>query len=79
MFTKVNKCEKQTCYDIIKLYHSNNFIMHEGVNLAYIIVSRIPDTVDKMVANVPANIINVNSAKRLKPIIGVGFAFGNVR
>jgi len=53
--------------------------MHEGVNLAYIIVSRIPDTVDKMVANIPAKIINVNSAKRLKPIMGVSFAFGNVR
>jgi len=53
--------------------------MHEGVNLAYIIVSLIPDTVDKMVANVPANIIKTNSIKRLKPTIGVGFAFGNVR
>jgi len=53
--------------------------MHEGVNLAYKIVSRIPDTVDKMVANVPANIININIAKRLKPTIGVSFAFGNVR
>jgi len=53
--------------------------MHEGVNLAYIIVSLIPDTVDKIVANVPANIIKTNSVKRLKPTIGVGFAFGNVR